>query len=92
MKVKTQWTSGPSHQTYHDGKPCDRYVGTVHFTGALYGTGWMRFTKQIIGKTTDDVEKQLKKYEWGKVVEMDVSELDPEIRHDKGEKDANANR
>ena len=90
MKLKVQFTSGPSHQTYANGKPCDRYVGTVYLTNAAYACGWQRFTKQIIGKTEDAVKKALDKYHWESIVEIPESELDPAPRLKKGVDNANA--
>lgn len=90
MKLKVQQTSGPSHQVYANGKPCDRYIGTVYFTGATYGCHWMRFTKQVIASTPETVEKKLEKYRWGLEMDIDKDELDPEPRLKKGDNNANA--
>lgn len=77
MKLKVQWTSGPSHQTYVNGKPCDRYTGTVYFTSAAYACGWMRLTMQVYGKTANAVEKLLEKYQCGDIVDIPEDQLDP---------------
>ena len=91
MKLKIQWTSGPSHQTYANGKPCDRYTGTVYFTCAAYACGWMLFTMQVYGKTAKDVEKTLQQYQWGDIVDIPQDQLDPvPVINRKGERHANA--
>lgn len=91
MKLKVQFTSGPSHQTYANGKPCDRYCGTVYFTGAAYACGWMRFTMQVYGDTAKQVEKRLREFDWGDVVDIPENQLDPQpVINRKGVRDANA--
>lgn len=93
MKLKVQWTSGPSHQTYANGKPCDRYCGTVYFTGAAYACGWMRFTMQVYGDTAKQVEKRLREFDWGDVVDIPEDQLDTQpVINRKGVRDANADR
>lgn len=93
MKLKVQFTSGPSHQTYANGKPCDRYCGTVYFTGAAYACGWMRFTMQVYGDTAKQVEKRLREFDWGDVVDIPEDQLDPQpVINRKGVRDANADR
>lgn len=86
MKLKVQWTSGPSHQTYANGKPCDRYTGTVYFTGAAYAC----VTMQVYGKTANAVEKLLEKYQWGDIVDIPEGQLDPAPCLKKGVANANA--
>lgn len=71
--------SGPSFQPVKDGKPYNKYVGTIVLRQRVFGGALVRRTITIAADTPADVEKKLSAMSGKRDVAIRVSHLDPFI-------------
>lgn len=75
MKLRVYSMSGPSWQPVKDGKPYNKWVGTIQYSDVERVMFSKRLTQTVVGDTKEDVEKQLDQHQWGEIIEIDPSKL-----------------
>lgn len=78
MKLRVYSTSGPAWQPVKNGKRYDKWVGTVQFSAVERVFLGHRFTATVVGDTKEEVAQQLDQYQWGEVMEINPSRLNPD--------------
>lgn len=78
VKLRVYATSGPAWQPVKNGQPYNKWVGTVQFSSVERVFLGHRFTATIVGDTKEDVAQQLDKYQWGEVMQISPSRLNPD--------------
>lgn len=75
MKVRVHNISGPAWQPVKDGKPYNKYVGTVELTDAEHVMFGRRYYMVIANESKEQVEKNLDKYLIGEIINVPEDKL-----------------
>lgn len=70
MKLRVYASSGPAWQPVKDGKPYNKWVGTIQFSDVEKVMFGRRYAISIADDDKDVVSKKLDKYLIGEVVEI----------------------
>lgn len=70
MKVRVYSVSGPSWQSVKNGKPYNKWVGTLQFSNVEHVIFGRRYIATICGSKKEEVAKRLEHYRIGEVVDV----------------------
>ena len=70
MKVRVYATSGPAWQPVKDGKPYNKWVGTIQFSDVERVMFGRRYAITVESDNKDVVSKKLDKYRIGEILEI----------------------
>lgn len=76
IKLRVYSTSGPSWQPIKNGKPYNKWVGTIQYSDIERVMFGKKYTETVVGNSKEDVEKKLDKCIIGEVIALNPSRLD----------------
>lgn len=75
MKLRVYSTSGPSWQPVKNGKPYNKFVGTIQFSDVERVMFGKRYNATVSGDTREQVIEKLDKYYIGEIVDINPEKL-----------------
>lgn len=75
ITLRVYSTSGPSWQPIKNGKPFNKWVGTIMYSDVERVRFSKRYTETIVGDTKDEVEEKLCNKTMGEFVEVDTRKI-----------------
>ena len=75
MKLRVYSTSGPSWQIIKNGKPYNKWVGTIQFSDVERVMFGKRYTATVCGDSRQDVIDKLDRYYIGEIVNVNPEKL-----------------